>query len=249
MRKIWFLLIVLLGVSALFIAACGDDDENTITDPDQAEWILTFFQIPPQIGRASFMFDAYWNGEVTAIAASDTFNLTLDGVDVPVEAYNYDNQWFVSAYDFVMEPGTYYEVKFFKNGTQILSKTVKTCYEATATLPASFDPTQPVTLNWAVANNNQTQIVSVAAANWNAEPTSYDEEHYSVSNATRTYPIPANAVQYLGVGTEYELSILEYNNYFAGMNYVTTSQGVGNYYETRIKGVMNRIDRALKLAM
>ncbi len=249
MRKIWFLLIVILGISALFIAACGDDDDNNITDPNQAEWILTFFQIPPEFDRASFMFDAYWNGEGSAIAVGDTFALTLDGVNVPVQAYNYDNEWFVSAYDFVMQPGTNYEVKFFKNGNEILTKTIKTCYEVTATFPTAYDPTEPVTLNWAVANNNHTQFVSVSSSNWDAEPLDYDEELYQVSNATRTYTIPANAVQYLGVGTEYELAILEYNNYFAGKNYITTNQGAGNFYETRVKNIKNRIDRALKLAM
>jgi hypothetical protein len=58
---------------------------------------------------------------------------------------------------------------------------------------------------------------------------------YQVSNSARSYTVPANAVQDLGVGTEYELGIIQMNNYFSGKVYLYTMQGSGVYYTDSFK--------------
>lgn len=248
MRKLWLALIVILAAMSLFITACGDDDDNNdITNPDDAEWVITLFQIPDNL-RAGFMFEAWWNGAATAITEADVFTVTIGGTNIPVESYFYANEWVISGYDFPLQPGTEYEVKFFKNGNQIVAKTVKTCYPASCTFPGVYNPAETLTLNWNLTNNNQTQFVSVSSTNYPTN-TNYDEELYQVSNSARSYTIPANAVQDMGVGTDYELGILEFNHYISGTCYLTTTQGAGASYESMLSAKIQRLERARKLAL
>jgi hypothetical protein len=236
MRKLWMLLIVILAAFSLFIVACGGDDgNNDITNPDDAEWVLMFMQVPDFNREVGYWFDAYWNGASTAITASDVFQLTIDGSDVPVELYNYDNEWSVTAYNLMLTPGSTYSVVFTKNGNTIISKSVKMPYPSTCDFPATYNPTESVSLNWTMDGNNQLQYVSVSASNWENTTDNYDEEMYQVSNSARSYTVPANAVQDLGVGTEYELGIIQMNNYFSGKVYLYTMQGSGVYYTDSFK--------------
>jgi len=248
MRKLWLPLIVILAAMSLFIAACGDDeDNNNITNPDDADWVITLFQIPDNL-RAGFMFEAWWNGAATDITEADVFTATVGGTNVPLESYFYGGEWVISGYDFPLDTGTDYVVKFFKNGNLIVEKSVKTCYPVSCTFPTAYDPTQAAALNWTVANNNQSQFVSVSSSNYPTS-TEYDEELYQVSNSSRSYTIPANAVQSMGVGTDYELGILEYNHYFSGTCYLTTTQGVGATYESMLKAKLQRLEKARKQAL
>lgn len=242
MRKFWILLVVLIAASMLFISACDEDDIN-ITNIDDAEWVLNLMQLPEGISRAGFMFTAGWNGAATDITASDVFTLTMDNVNIPVQAYFYDNEWIISAYDFQLNPGANYELKFSKNGNVIVEKIIKTCYSCTGSFPNVYDPTTSQEITWTVAGNNQTQFVSVSASNWDGS-ISYDEELYQVSNSARSYTIPANAVQDLGVGTEYELAVLQSNVYISGTTYITTSHGDGATYESRIKAIIQHLENA-----
>ncbi len=154
MKKLWFLMIVILAAFSLFISACGDDDDDNIdiTNPDDADWVLAFFQLPDNL-RSGFMFEAWWNGESTAITEADVFTLEVGGTSIPVESYFYANEWIISGYDFPLNTGTTYEVKFYKNGNLIVSKNVKTCYPASCDFPATYNPTQATTLNWTVPEN------------------------------------------------------------------------------------------------
>jgi len=249
MKKLWFLMIVILAAFSLFISACGDDDDDDnidITNPDDADWVLAFFQLPDNL-RSGFMFEAWWNGESTAITEADVFTLEVGGTSIPVESYFYANEWIISGYDFPLNTGTTYEVKFYKNGNLIVSKNVKTCYPASCDFPATYNPTQATTLNWTVPENNHTQFISVSSNN--STYTDFDEELFQVSNSTRSYTIPANSVQGFGAGTDYELAVMEYNNYVSGTTYITLNQGVGATYEAMLKAKLQRLERARNQAL
>lgn len=237
MRKLWLLLIVLLAAFSLLIVACGDDDENNdITNPDDADWAISFIQIPDEIHRENgYWFNAFWFGAADAITTSDVFTLSIDGVDTPVQLYSYDSEWSVSGYNIMLSPGSSYPIVFAKNGTTIISKTVTMPYAATCSFPVDYDPTQSASISWSLAGNNQTQAVTVSASNWDGSYDDYDEEVYSISNTARSYTIPANAVQDLGVGTEFELSVIQTNSYFSGRVYLFTMQGEYALYGDYVK--------------
>jgi len=230
---------------ALFIAACSEEDfiGDDITNPNDADWVLSFLQVPDSLAKAPFLFEAYWNGAATAITEADSFNLKINGASIPVESYFYAGEWLVSGSDFTLTPGTQYEIKFYKNDALIVDKNIRTCYEATCTFPASYNPANDLTLNWQLSNSNQTQFVTISSSNTPGSM-NVDEKTYQVSNAARSYTISANAVQSQGVGTDYEVMIMQYNNYVSGKVYITTHQGVGKVYENVLQALRDRLENA-----
>jgi hypothetical protein len=237
-------LIVFLSITMLVIllalTGCKSDSDGVTGIPDitpaNFDWdvyILDLSGANEDLREDSYYISCEWLGDESAITETDVFTIQFnDSTPIQLQGYGY---WFGEwsfAGEAMLNPGTSYNVKLMKNGTQETSGTIKTPYRCYANFPAYYNPSTTAEITWSLSNNNQFQTAGISSyGDWEAEVEEYDEHFAELSPSARNYTIPANAVDNFGEWTEYEMLVMQVNFTKSGRTAFMATQGQGNNYE------------------
>lgn len=235
MKKYAILFSTLLLTAMLVLSGCGskDKDDDSITgipdiDSDTFDWAIYVVDMTDDMREDVYFVNCDWLGNQNAITQDDEFTIKFnDGIAIPIEAWNWGGDWTLSC-SADLNPGSSYNVKLFKNGSQQASGNIKTPYRAFATFPSSYNPSATAEINWTLSNNNQYQIIAVSSYGEGFDED--DDEQIDLSPSARNYTVPANIVQNYGVDTEYNLQLLQYNFTKNGRAAFLVVQGQDNSY-------------------
>lgn len=253
MNKLGILLVLILALSALFLTSCKDKNNNNIVGPGEitpanTDWEIMLFQFGEQKANEYSISVSYWQAQ-TDITENDTFHLTIDGSEVMLSAYNYGGWWSIWGTT-TLNPGQVYDIKFFRNGNEVASTSLRMPYAADATFPATFNPTQSASFSWTLSNNNQYQFAGGTAYKYVPDGESlYDEELEDISPGARSHTVPANALSDYGDGADYDLMVGQLNYARSGRNVFEAYQDEYQMYNTKHQpvDVQTRILKARQL--
>ncbi|MDD3535428.1 MAG: hypothetical protein PHC50_04700 [Candidatus Cloacimonetes bacterium] len=205
--------LVLLSALALFFSACGGEDNDTLTGipdivPGKYDWQIMIVDAGQYMEKATYGINCYWLGSASAITDDDEFSIKFDGVVYELENFNLGiiRMIFGSAN---LNPGTTYNVAFYKNDKLISSGSLNTPYRAQGSFPTSYDPHQQAKVSWTLDADNQYQSISLSSDGEGYE----DEDEYTknLDPAIRSYSFPANAVKSFGPDTRYVMGVVQYS--------------------------------------
>lgn len=236
MKKLTYLLMLLLISLFLLLGACGDDDEDDgltgipeIT-PENYDWEIYFMDFSDMGAKVNeYVIWADWLGDSAAITEEDMFTIKIDENLYEFWGGNYEGEW---SYHTMaeLEPGIEYAVEFFKNGTLLANTNLRMAYSAAVDFPSTFDPTESAYISWEMDGDNQYQVAILESYNddnWDDE--SYEEKVLSPS--AREYTYPANTVENYGPATEYFMDLLQFNFKKSDRFAFSSSNMVSMYYD------------------
>jgi hypothetical protein len=221
MKKGLVFCMLLVALAAMVFTGCkkSDDSNNNdnpliIDDPTAitdavADWLIAF--MPDDVTRMPNSILVTYLKDTNVPQPSDVVELFIDGYSVPIPSFEGIPGLYFGSYD--LAQGGNYQVVFKVNGIQKVSTSLMMVYNTTNfTSPQYYVINQATPLSWTLAGNNQHQYAGVSAYkdNYPAEPTT-DDYFVELGVAARNYSIPANAVNDLGTGAEYNLGVTQVN--------------------------------------
>lgn len=206
--KSYLWLTLLIAFFALFVlSACGDDDDGGITGmPDISEenfdWDLWFTaELHNQDKNSTIYYvSAYYLGDYTDIDEDDDYYFKIGDLLVELWGDYGDYSGHVE-----LEPGTEYNIEFYKNDQKLSSANLKMPYNAIVDFPETFNYREPFTFTWELPANNSYQWVSMYAYNPDTDEESEEGYNKMIASSARSHTIPANSLEDFGPQTEYSL--------------------------------------------
>lgn len=215
MRKYFIILIIALMAVGLFLTAC-EEDEN-ITEPENAKWSVFVTANPPE-SQNSHSVTVMWIGPAQDYAEPSSIKLEIGGDEVNLEKWA--GIWIGEKN---LTPGEKYSFKLKVDDETIVNTNQKIVYNADATFPETYNPTQTAYVHWTLEKDNEHQIASAYALDPEdaANDEVVDEE---LEPSARSYQFPAGVVSYHGEGTIYTLEISQMNYKYVDNVMVASSQ-------------------------
>jgi hypothetical protein len=143
-------------------------------------------------------FEAEWTPE--EIPETDTFYLSLNGMEVPLE-----DQLYFEGID--LPQASTIEVVFKRNNEVIIDKSVTVpAFPQITQFPSDPVWTDPITIKWNLANNSHFQLLDLVA--WNSSSERY--KTFVLSPSARSCIIPKNTITLSNV-SDYYVEITEVN--------------------------------------
>ncbi len=213
MRKFLILMIVATLAMGLFLSGCIEN----ITQPEDAKWSVMAIA-GPEGKEDTHIVTVMWIGPEAEFVAPTTLELKIAGETIALDAWG--DFWMGSA---TLTPGNAYNFQLLVNGEITVSTTQTVVYNADATFPLTYNPTQSAYSYWTLAGNNQVQTASAYA--WDPQDPYQDEiADTDLAASVREYTFPANIVQDHGTGSSYTLEITQMNHKYVDNVLVATAQ-------------------------
>ncbi len=243
MKRKQLISLLLVALIALFVFGCGNSDDNNnndnpliIDDPQDitsevADWLVAF--VTGEDTKTTNGIVIYYLNATNYPTATDEVELLVDGVSVPVEMYMEMPGFYFGTCD--LTEGTTYTIVLKYNGVQKVSTSLKIAYRSSNLItPETYVISEPTNISWTLPSSNDHQFAGVSAYKSNY-PNEDDEDEYFVelTPSARAYTIPANAVDNLGTGAEYNIGVTQanynINNRIAVMSFFDVFQAYGGY--------------------
>ncbi|MDD4224347.1 MAG: hypothetical protein PHD87_07165 [Candidatus Cloacimonetes bacterium] len=214
MRKFFIMMIVATLAMGLFLTGCIEN----ITQPEDAKWSVMAIA-GPDAKEDSHVVTVMWIGEASEYVQPTTLELKIGGV-APDSLIQYGDFWMGGV---TLTPGTSYYFQLIVDGSTVVNTRQAVVYNADATFPLTFNPTQSAYSYWTLDGSNETQTASAYA--WDPDDPNDDEvADTDLTPAAREYTFPANMVQDHGDGSAYTLEITQINHKYVDNVLVATAQ-------------------------
>lgn len=254
MKKVIYLLMLILISLSLLITACSDDDNDGLTGipeitPENYDWSILFLDFSDLFAKnKEYVIWADWLGDSAAITENDIFTLQIDDDLYEMVGDNDEGEWSYQVFA-ELEPGTEYRVEFFKNGNSLTNINLRMPYEAMVTFPETFNPAQSANMSWEMDDNNQYQVAFLDSYSYDWDEESHEE--IDLSPSAREYTFPANTVANFGPGTEYQMGLIQFNFKNSGRYAFGSSYVAYQYYNSENPAILeaselrNKINKVL----
>ncbi len=210
----WLFLIVLLALSFMIVSCGNDDDDNDDFDPtnmagvnaDVADWIINITPIDNTDKVNDYMVMVVFTGDNTTIQASDQAVLKIDGS--PLTWMSEMPGYYHTQTD--LTPGQTYQMSFWFKNSEKASTSMKLPYNANANFPETFNPTSATSFDWTLGGNNQYQVAAAQSSKYVSTTEYYSDEYIkTISSSSRSFDVPANAIDTWGTGTTLTLALYQ----------------------------------------
>ncbi|KQC08275.1 MAG: hypothetical protein APR54_04805 [Candidatus Cloacimonas sp. SDB] len=209
MKKLNWLLVFFLILSAMFVVGCSDDDDdngngNGPTDPPfEPEEADYFFSVMDMEDRDEFLIVVYeYEGDPIT-----NLNLLINGSAVELE--NMYDVW-MTTYSFNYAQTYNFNLSINR---QDYDFNLKIPANLDVDWPDEYNPTEGMVVNWTLNPNENSMIQEFAGSSWiwHEDTWEYeiiDDKWVFLEPSVRSFSVPAN---WLSVQEEYDFALLEYN--------------------------------------
>lgn len=213
MRKLFVLMIVATLGMGLFLTGCLEN----ITQPEDAKWSVLAIA-GPEGKEDTHILTVMWIGPMSEYVEPTSLELKVGGETVALSAWG--EFWMGGD---TLTPGTSYTFQLLVDGVSVVNTKQTIVYNADATFPLTFNPTQSAYSYWTLDASNQVQIASAYAYD-PIDPNDDEVSDTDLAAAVREYTFPANVVQDHGNGAGYSLEITQMNHKYVDNVLVATAQ-------------------------
>lgn len=218
MRKFFILALLAIIALGLFVTACNED--NDITDPEDAIWGVGISRIDNK--TETHGVSVTWLGEEADFVMPSSLTIEIGGN--PISLMQYGQAWMGET---TLNPGQVYNVKLVINGNTMCDTDLRTVYEAVGDFPPTYDSTESAEVSWTLSNDNERQVATASSFSLKYNTDSYEQV---LSPSDRSFTFPAEAVEDFGAGTSFTLGISQMNIKTVNDVMLISSQGITESY-------------------